>query len=112
MPTSNGTGTARAGGKVEIPEPSKKAKVTFASQDKLPKLPIPDLGSTCDKYLNALKPLQSSREHQDTVNAVHEFVENEGTELNERLKKYATGRTSYIEQFCKLRWLQRPWRHH
>ena len=80
-----------------------KANVTFANQDKLPKLPIPDLQSTCDKYLNALKPLQSPREHQDTVQAVHTFLEREGPELNERLKKYATGRTSYIEQFCEFR---------
>ena len=88
-----------------------KANVTFAHQDKLPKLPIPDLKSTCEKYLNALKPLQSPREHQETVHAVHDFLEGEGPELNERLKRYATGKTSYIEQFCEfkisitIRWL-------
>ncbi|KAK3683844.1 Choline/Carnitine o-acyltransferase-domain-containing protein [Podospora appendiculata] len=73
--------------------------VTFAHQDKLPKLPIPDLDSTCQRYLNALKPLQSPREHGETRNAVQEFLRGEGPELNEKLKKYAEGRTSYIEQF-------------
>ena len=86
-------------------EPNKtsaKSGITFAAQDKLPKLPIPDLQSTCTKYLEALKPLQSHREQQETAAAVHDFLENEGPELNERLKKYATGKTSYIEQFCRL----------
>lgn len=76
--------------------------VTFAHQDKLPKLPIPELESTCDKYLTALKPLQSPREHSETRHAVHEFLRQEGPELQEKLKMYAEGRTSYIEQFCKL----------
>lgn len=76
--------------------------VTFAHQDKLAKLPIPDLDSTCEKYLTALKPLQSPRDHSDTSHAVHEFLSQEGPELQEKLKKYAEGKTSYIEQFCKL----------
>ena len=75
---------------------------TFACQDKLPKLPIPALEDTCEKYLSSLRPLQSNREHHDTRIAVHQFLKSEGHELNERLKKYATGKTSYIEQFCML----------
>jgi carnitine O-acetyltransferase len=74
--------------------------ITFAAQDKLPKLPIPDLEGSCQKYLAALKPLQTPREHAETQQAVEEFLKSEGPELNERLKKYATGKTSYIEQFC------------
>lgn len=74
--------------------------VTYAHQDKLPKLPIPDLERSCERYLTALKPLQSAREHSETAHAVHEFLRNEGPELNEKLKKYAEARTSYIEQFC------------
>ncbi|ROW04089.1 hypothetical protein VSDG_01147 [Cytospora chrysosperma] len=73
--------------------------VTFAHQDKLPKLPIPELADSCKKYLAALKPLQSPREHSDTKQAVQEFLKNEGPEMQEKLKKYAEGRTSYIEQF-------------
>jgi carnitine O-acetyltransferase len=76
-----------------------KTGITFAAQDKLPKLPIPDLDSTMKKYLEALVPLQSSQEHRDTKGAVHEFLMHDGKDLQERLKKYATGRTSYIEQF-------------
>ncbi|KAI9751480.1 MAG: Ras- protein Rab-35 [Chaenotheca gracillima] len=76
-----------------------KQGITFAAQDKLPKLPIPDLESSCQKYLEALKPLQSAREHGDSAYAVQEFLRSEGPELQERLRKYATGKTSYIEQF-------------
>lgn len=81
---------------------SHKPGITFAGQDKLPKLPIPELESTCRKYLDALKALQNSHEQEETEGAVHEFLQNEGPELQVRLKKYATGKTSYLEQFCKL----------
>ncbi|CAD0113130.1 unnamed protein product [Aureobasidium uvarum] len=82
--------------------------VTFASQEKLPKLPIPDLDKSCNKYLASLRPLQSAREHAETEAAVHEFLRAEGPELQEKLKKYATGRSSYIEQFCTFATAHRP----
>jgi carnitine O-acetyltransferase len=74
--------------------------ITFAAQDKLPQLPIPDLESTCKKYVASLRPLQSSKEHRDTEVAIKEFLRTDGPELQEKLKKYASGRSNYIEQFC------------
>ena len=79
-----------------------KHGITFANQGNLQKLPIPDLDSSLDKYLAALKPLQTPREHNETRHAVEEFRKTDGPELQERLKKYANGKTSYIEQFCEL----------
>ncbi|TKA62232.1 hypothetical protein B0A49_10294, partial [Cryomyces minteri] len=79
--------------------PKSKPGITFAAQDKLPQLPIPELESTCKKYLSALKPLQTIREHQHTEDAIQEFLRAEGPDLQDRLKKYATGKSSYIEQF-------------
>lgn len=76
--------------------------ITFAAQDKLPKLPIPELTSTCKKYIEALKPLQTPRERSDTQHAVDDFLKNEGPELQEKLMQYAQGKTSYIEQFCEF----------
>ncbi|WEW55858.1 carnitine O-acetyltransferase yat1 [Emydomyces testavorans] len=73
--------------------------ITFAKQDSLPKLPIPDLESTCKKYLDSLAPLQSPREHEETKAAVHEFLNAEGPELQEKLRLYASSKTSYIEEF-------------
>lgn len=86
---------------------SENGGITFASQDSLPILPIPDLEQTTERYLKALKPLQSPREHSDTRHAVDEFLRNEGHDLNEKLKKYAQGKTSYIEQFCESQ--RRSW---
>lgn len=92
---------AAAKRKMGLTEDKSYPGVTFAHQDKLAKLPIPDLESSCSKYLQALKPLQSAREHSDTKQAVQEFLHKEGPELQDKLKRYAEGRTSYIEQFCK-----------
>lgn len=94
---------ASASGKKEmgLTEDKSYPGVTFAHQEKLAKLPIPDLESSCEKYLQALKPLQSAREHSDTKQAVQDFLVKDGPELQEKLKKYAEGRTSYIEQFCE-----------
>ena len=38
--------------------------VTFAHQDRLPKLPIPELEHTVKKYLEVLEPLQNKRDPQ------------------------------------------------
>jgi carnitine O-acetyltransferase len=80
--------------------PKHRPGITFAAQDKLPKLPIPELDHTLKKYVEALEPLQTAREHAETKQVVEEFQKTDGPELQERLKNYATGKTSYIEQFC------------
>lgn len=81
--------------------PESTPGITFAHQDKLPKLPIPELESSCKKYLAALKPLQSPKEYNDTSISIQEFLKSDGPVLQEKLKKYATGRANYIEQFCE-----------
>ena len=90
----------RMGSMSETINEKPKGGITFAHQDKLPKLPIPDLEASCQKYLTALRPLQSRREHSETQHAVEEFLKHDGPELQEKLKRYAAGQTSYIEQFC------------
>lgn len=79
-----------------------KPGITFAAQDKLPQLPIPDLESTCKKYLDALRPLQSTKEQRETQISVKEFLQLEGPKLQARLKEYAQGKSNYIEQFCMI----------
>lgn len=83
-----------------------KPGITFAHQDSLPKLPIPDLEATCRRYLDSLLPLQNPREHEDTKAAVEEFLKVEGPEMQEKLKSYASSKTSYIEEFCMSQSLQ------
>lgn len=73
--------------------------VTFAYQDKLAKLPIPPLNDTIERYLEAVRPLETPREYEDTRAAARAFVEKQGPELQERLLQYASTRSSYIEQF-------------
>ncbi|KAI9372705.1 Choline/Carnitine o-acyltransferase-domain-containing protein [Aspergillus egyptiacus] len=85
------------GGKTD--QVHKTGGVTFAQQDSLPKLPIPDLESTCRKYVDALAPLQTRKEQEDTRAAVREFLKSDGPVLQEKLQQYATSKTSYIEQF-------------
>lgn len=84
--------------------PKEKPGITYAAQDKLPKLPIPELEDTCRKYQAVLAPLQNQREQDDTAAAVRDFLKADGPELQVRLKKYATGKTSYIEQFCMFQY--------
>lgn len=70
------------------------AGVTFAAQADLPKLPIPDLESSCKKYIEALEPLQNPRERAETRYAVDEFLKADGPDLQEKLKRYAHDKTS------------------
>ncbi|USW53114.1 Putative acyltransferase ChoActase/COT/CPT, choline/carnitine acyltransferase [Septoria linicola] len=79
--------------------PESKPGITFAAQDKLPKLPIPDLEQTCRKYVAALDPLQTAREHQHTEKAIQEFLRTDGPQLQDKLKDYAKDKSNYIEQF-------------
>ncbi|KAI4689554.1 uncharacterized protein J4E88_002908 [Alternaria novae-zelandiae] len=79
--------------------PNSRPGITFAHEDSLPKLPIPELDSSCKKYIAALKPLQSPKEHSDTVHSVEDFLKSDGPVLQEKLKKYASGKNNYIEQF-------------
>lgn len=87
-------------------EKESKPGITFAHQEKLPKLPIPELESSCSKYLAAVRPLQTPREYQDTCVAVQEFLKADGPRLQEKLKAYAADKANYIEQFCKLNFHQ------
>nr|KMM67943.1 carnitine O-palmitoyltransferase 2 [Coccidioides posadasii RMSCC 3488] len=76
-----------------------QTRVTFSKQDSLPRLPIPDLESTCRRYLESLAPLQSPSEHEETKASVQDFLKSDGPELQEKLKLYASSKTSYIEEF-------------
>lgn len=78
--------------------------VTFAAQDKLPKLPLPSLESSCQRYLKALKPLQSAQEHEASEAAVHTFIQGEGSILQSRLKEYNDSQENYFEHFCESNW--------
>ncbi|KAK6341029.1 hypothetical protein TWF696_009339 [Orbilia brochopaga] len=79
-------------------EKPKKA-TTFAYQEQLQKLPIPELDETLKNYLEVVKPLQTHREHQRSIAAVKEFQRTVGPILQDKLQRYSLSQTSYIEQF-------------
>ena len=69
------TGIAKSPPKGPPPKaPYPAGSRTFAAQSKLPKLPIPPLEETCQRYLRALEPLQDEEEHVATKEAVAEFL--------------------------------------
>ncbi|KAN0060394.1 carnitine O-acetyltransferase yat1 [Thecaphora frezii] len=72
---------------------------TFEGQSKLPKLPIPKLEDTCQRYLSSLKPLQTPEQHEKTTRVVQDFLNNEGPRMQQSLQDYASTRASYIEEF-------------
>jgi carnitine O-acetyltransferase len=90
---------------------SPKRNGTFSFQDQLPPLPIPDLEASCQKYLDALRPMQDTKEHHESRLAVREFLRYNGPELQDKLKKYATGKANYIEQFCMIPFLPSRYPH-
>lgn len=75
--------------------------VTFAAQHKLPKLPLPSLESSCKRYLQALKPLQSIQEQEASAAAVRNFVCDEGLVLQAQLREYDASHANYFEHFCE-----------
>ncbi|XP_059611448.1 carnitine O-palmitoyltransferase 2, mitochondrial [Phlebotomus argentipes] len=69
-------------------------------QRSLPRLPIPELGATCERYLAALRPLLTADQHSRTAKLAQEFQAAEGRTLQERLKAQdaANQHTSYISE--------------
>ena len=60
--------------------------IMWSKQASLPRLPVPDLGQTCVRYLRSVRPLLSDDEFENTVKAVVEFsVGGKGEDLQQRL---------------------------
>lgn len=67
-------------------------------QQSLPRLPVPELNLTCQRYLKALQPLLSKNDYLKTKEAVENFGRNDGILLQDMLKKKnnLNKNTSYI----------------
>ncbi|CAK1540624.1 unnamed protein product [Leptosia nina] len=70
-------------------------------QKSIPRLPIPELPKTGERYLNALRPLLSSAQYADAEKRTNKFIQNEGKELQAKLiqKDKANKHTSYISDY-------------
>ncbi|CAD5122394.1 unnamed protein product [Dimorphilus gyrociliatus] len=60
---------------------------TFDLQSVLPRLPLPELEDTCQKYLMTVKPLVSAAEYEETKKLVEQFRDGEGKILQKFLEK-------------------------
>lgn len=69
-------------------------------QRSLPRLPVPVLKLTCQRYLQAQKPLLSKDDYLKTKEIVENFVENDGNILQDMLikKDNLNKNTSYITE--------------
>ncbi|KAH8235171.1 hypothetical protein KR032_009629 [Drosophila birchii] len=73
---------------------------TLYFQRSLPRLPIPLLENSCQRFVEATKPLLSSAEQAQTQRTVEEFRQGIGMELHAKLKQHdaENKHTSYISQ--------------
>ncbi|CAK9034433.1 Putative mitochondrial carnitine O-acetyltransferase [Durusdinium trenchii] len=79
---------------------------TFANQGKLPKLPLPELEATCDKYLRTVQPLLTEHEFEATKACVAEFAAGDGVGMHEALCEYRDKVDNYIEEFWDKGYLE------
>ena len=83
----------------------KDGTITYAHQEKLPRLPIPTLEETLDKFPMFLEALQTPKEHEETKRVVQEFKNGVGPKLQQALLEYdkegyESGEFgSYVEEF-------------
>ncbi len=63
----------------------------------LPRMPIPPLQQTCDKYLQSIRPLLSEDEYITTKATVEKFLGNEGKILQQHLQEYASTKDNWLE---------------
>ena len=73
----------------------------LAKQKSLPRLPVPPLQQTMDKYLNAIRPLVNDDEFEQTRKLVQEFRKpgGLGEQLQEKLIKKSKSEDNWVNKF-------------
>ncbi|KAI6651015.1 Carnitine O-acetyltransferase [Oopsacas minuta] len=66
-----------------------------------PKLPVPDLKQTLNKYLQSIRPLISSDQYNNTVRITNKFLITEGPYLQSQLLKRAANTDNWLLQWWK-----------
>jgi carnitine O-acetyltransferase len=88
---------------IHVSSPGRVA--TYSLQRKLPRLPVPTLEETVDKFVLFTQALQSEKDREATRRAADDFLRGDGPKLQEALLQYdrmgaETGRQgSYVEEF-------------
>jgi len=88
---------------------------TYSNQSELPRLPIPTLEETLQRFPSKLAALQNSEQRKETKQIAEEFLKGEGPQLQELLLQYEEeGRKagtigSYVEEFWNDSYLAPPY---
>ncbi|EJS42473.1 cat2p [Saccharomyces arboricola H-6] len=73
---------------------------TFAKQQDLPPLPVPELNSTLNKYLQTIRPFCNSVETFERQQLLcKDFSEHMGPILQDRLKEYSSDKRNWMSKF-------------
>nr|XP_011435097.2 carnitine O-acetyltransferase isoform X2 [Crassostrea gigas] len=71
----------------------------FSVQDSLPKLPVPALDQTLQKYLRSVRPLLTDEEYAKTQKIVEDFNRDPGPKLQTLLEKRAQRETNWLSDW-------------
>ena len=103
--SAKNNGNKSNGGKLLRHRSTSGNSCTFAWQNDLPRLPIPSLDETLNKFPKVLAALQTPDQQKETLQIVEEFRKGDGPRLQALLEKYeeegvASGSIgSYVEEF-------------
>jgi hypothetical protein len=79
----------------------------YQFQESLPKLPLPKLSDTCERYIEMVTPLLSETQLEQTKVAVREFEQGNGVELQKQLQMIdRSSNTNYLQQFKEETYLE------
>jgi len=74
---------------------------TFSIQYNLPRLPVPPLEQTLNRYLETLKPILTDDQHEHTRKIVEQFKEKEGPKLQALLEQKARTEVNWLSEWWK-----------
>ncbi|XP_031570096.1 peroxisomal carnitine O-octanoyltransferase-like isoform X2 [Actinia tenebrosa] len=87
---------------------SQKEEKTFQYQDSLPRLPVPSLEQTCNKYLESVKPLVNETDYLQTDFLINEFKNGVGKELQKKLLQKGQEQRNWLEKWWEEEGYLRP----
>ncbi|XP_052106150.1 carnitine O-palmitoyltransferase 1, liver isoform-like [Mytilus californianus] len=70
---------------------------TYYFQEVLPKLPVPDLNTSCDRFLASMRPILSDDDYRNLLTEVIDFKEKDGPILQSYLLQRATRTNNWLK---------------